>query len=911
MPTVLNPYSKALEYREKFFLGVLPLPYKQKEQPPTGWTGREAGYPKPDKIKQWLGEKKQQNICIRLAGVDKDYELVGIDVDDYWKGDKKKNGWDQLVRLQNQYGKLPDTWISSARTDGRSGIRYFRVPRGLAFRGKIDKDIEVIQKGHRYAVVWPSVHPEGGTYWWFPPGTVPSSAGRKIWNGSLFSAWELPLLPEPWIDFLTNGKVLATEDGLIDVDSSVQDVYDWAEDTFHGEHDAKPCSLMRKKLDLHKKHVEDEATSHDKLTNGHWNLIRLAAEGHLGWSEAVVELESHFKQVTLKRGKRGLDEVNGEIFRSRIQALRKIKGQVDDRIKIGATAIDAECTKLGICGSGSADTQNLASVDAGGNVSDVNGDVDLDELADIPRGALKGVPEYELNDDGNAEHLFDMFSNLSVGPGFRYADGYGWIIWHEKSSSWVRDETGDEQIRRMWQKVKQRQVDYATALYDDWENKVKALGNGGNSPAGSAAGLTGITDIDVKIARAKYEKWRKFSEQSGNNTNAKGALEAARSITQVKIPMDVLDQNPYLMGVGNGVLELDRSDIRLRKGVPTDYITMNTGVNWEHPSEHAQNLWEDYLNTFLPDLELRRCLQIALGYSLLGGNMERKIIVLKGATTTGKSTMVDAVITSLGDYGQDVNQSIFQNHKLNPVLANALKKRIVGCSEFDDRDELSASQVKRIAGEDVIQVELKNSNVTIEQKPMFTSVLATNEVPKIAGADKALENRLIVFPFNSKASKDKPDQRATIRAICKTAIFWWLVEGYQQYRVLGELPQTQSMRDARKQFMSDLDEIQEFANEYLQPATSPQGYVSRKEVYEKYRMWCIEGNIQSRDIASMTKFTRRMKALGYQTPDKVIRVNGKLDRWWIGVRLAKSNVVRGAWPTVAVQSDTNSESDTP
>jgi len=164
VPSVLNPYrDTALEYRKAGFFGPLPIPYKKKDPVPTDYNKRVSKYPTLEKIEEWrsLG---QRNICVRLAGVDKEHELMGIDVDDYLKGAKKKDGWDQFLRLENRLGKLPDTWISSARTDGKSGIRYFRVPRGLAFRGKVDKDIEVIRKGHRYAMVWPSIHPDGGTY---------------------------------------------------------------------------------------------------------------------------------------------------------------------------------------------------------------------------------------------------------------------------------------------------------------------------------------------------------------------------------------------------------------------------------------------------------------------------------------------------------------------------------------------------------------------------------------------------------------------------------------------------------------------------------------------------------------------------------------------------------------------------
>lgn len=69
----------------------------------------------------------------------------------------------------------------------------------------------------------------------------------------------------------------------IDMDSSVDEIYKWADATFHGDSDSEMCSIMQRKLDGHKKAISEDATSHDKIVNAHFNLLSLAAEGHIGW----------------------------------------------------------------------------------------------------------------------------------------------------------------------------------------------------------------------------------------------------------------------------------------------------------------------------------------------------------------------------------------------------------------------------------------------------------------------------------------------------------------------------------------------------------------------------------------------------------------------------------------------------
>ncbi|AKU45395.1 DNA primase/polymerase [Mycobacterium phage Madruga] len=880
VPTVMNPYrDTATKYYNNAWFGPLILPYKMKEKPPSAYTGRMADYPQKETIKEWINDGQRHNICIRLAGVDKEHEIIGIDVDDYWKGDKKKDGGEQLQRLVDSLGPLPDTWISSARTDGTSGIRYYRVPRGLAFRGKADKDIEIIQKRHRYAIVWPSIHPDGGTYWWFPPGIAPDKNGKSVWDGVLPDARQLPLLPDSWIEFLSNNRLVMPKDGLIDMDTPVDSIYDWATETFHGDDDSQPCTKMREKLDKHIMKIKNSSTFHDLLVNAHWNILNLAFEGHVGWNEAINELEQVWANAVAERGGttvRDLSTLNGEIFRSRIQALRQIKAKSDDRVELGAKPLDPCCLVTGACGG-----------DAAVPVSDSDDGTD-DPLSDVPQGAMKGVPDYETNDDGNAQHFVDMFSSLETGPAMRYAEGAGWMVWHKgkegKTGHWELDPEGDQVVRRMWQKVKKRQSAYADACFGDWQQKIQDFANGQ------------ATEADVKAAKARYDKWNRWSEMSGNNRQAENAIKATRSIPGVSISVNSLDRNPFLLGVANGVVELgDEQNIRLRTATPEDLITLNTNQPYEQPSKFAMEKWQEYLNTFLPDPDLQRVTQIAMGHCLIGGNPEKILIVLKGKTNTGKSTMISAIESAIGDYAKPVTQTIFQNHKLNPALAYALTKRIIVCSEFDEKDALSASQVKRLTGgSDKISAELKGSNTLIEGVPQFVPILATNEVPSISGADKALENRLYVIPFNVTPQTIDKRSAMVIEKVCGVAVLNWLIEGYRMYRQMGELPRTNQIKAETADFMSDLDPIAMFAHECIERVDQDgkRGYIKNPDMYLRFNRWWTENEFKHNDKPSQPLFTKRMRALGYI--QRQATIDGDNGKWWFGVgfkKTKKSNVL--------------------
>lgn len=191
-----SPYKDAaLRYMTHGWVGPLPVGTGrgQKKTPPDGYTGNDGIWPTEDQIADWVRTKPDVNIALRLPP-----DIIGIDVDDY--GDKP--GADTMTAATQRHGKLPRTWISTAR-DGHSGIRWFQLSNPQPLPGKLihpdNEDIsgvEVIQYGHRYAIVPPSVHPEGGQYRWITP------TGENTQNGTLPKPTDFPSLPQPWIDHI-------------------------------------------------------------------------------------------------------------------------------------------------------------------------------------------------------------------------------------------------------------------------------------------------------------------------------------------------------------------------------------------------------------------------------------------------------------------------------------------------------------------------------------------------------------------------------------------------------------------------------------------------------------------------------------------------------------------------------------
>lgn len=118
--------------------------------------------------------------------------VLGIDVDAY----DGKNGAETLRDWETRFGPLPATYIITARRDGVSGIRLYRVPFDHYPKEIPGSGVEFLDHHHRYIAVPPSWHHTGARYALYLP------SGKRSKSGVLPPIDRIPWLPESYLDGL-------------------------------------------------------------------------------------------------------------------------------------------------------------------------------------------------------------------------------------------------------------------------------------------------------------------------------------------------------------------------------------------------------------------------------------------------------------------------------------------------------------------------------------------------------------------------------------------------------------------------------------------------------------------------------------------------------------------------------------
>jgi hypothetical protein len=278
-------YAAAAEiYWQQGWRGILPLRRGFKKTPPTGFTGKAGIYPSFADITAWGELYPDGNVCLRMPE-----DIIGIDVDAYGA----KTGAAALQEAEKRWGKLPPTLRSTSREDGVSGIRFYRVPagayaEGIEFPDLGVGDIEICQRGHRYVIVWPSIHPEGRPYWWL---------NDNLQFVSIPSIDDIPALPAAWVENLAahnksdvhlDGAVYQTRDALTGGESSQAVVH--------------RLRLAIKELNL------PGQSRHDTCRGHVLALLRMGKLGEPGVKPALAALGEMFIALVAKDRPGGKDE---------------------------------------------------------------------------------------------------------------------------------------------------------------------------------------------------------------------------------------------------------------------------------------------------------------------------------------------------------------------------------------------------------------------------------------------------------------------------------------------------------------------------------------------------------------------------------------------------------------------------
>lgn len=783
------PYAYAAQLY--FDAGWSPLPLRRsgpqtpKGVPPAGFTcsGRMATQADID---AWIEELPGAPVGIRPPD-----NAAGIDVDAY----TPKYGAITLAELESQLGPLPPTWWSTARDDEISGIRFYRVPAGMRFPGKLGRDIEVIWHGYRFARCWPSFHPTGEMYRWYKP-----DGGRA--RGEIPRVCELPELPPAWLEFCRTGDPAGGEED--------------------GWDDARSANYTDP--DVHKliqSGIPEDATHDAVLRDVVW---KMAYQGFA--DEEIWQRWNAITQRTPLKTQSWPWSRDYDFQRRHLDGARR-------KLSRGWHPSTGQHAWLINQDSGSRSHENT-----------LNGQ---STVAEIPPAASEAQLTDQLvammivrSDDGTISHpgtheelprsdmsAADFITRLYPGIFTFSTQSRFWRFWDGTVHSGAEDGNVPYIIRRFARAYKE-------ALREIQRDIIRTRGD---------------EETEAEAAERYQAIWRKHRAYRDAIWMNPGQVRISRQLEQhLSVSETRFDTLDGLVVANNGIICVTTSGAQLLPHNRENLVTLRLGdVNYD-PDTRAPS-FQRFLETSIPDADHRAWLQQAFGLALIG-KPGKSFINLIGRTNSGKSTLVRALQLVLGTYATPVSVETFlEGNGNSDFRLHSLKgARFAFASEPAAGRKLDTEVIKSITGGDM-QETRQPYGTFVKWKPSCLIVIASNQPQRFDTADTAMMERISPIAFSQAHGIDLGlDAKLAAE---KDGILLWLIQG----AVLG-LGGTVAVSRTMLKLREDMAEYVDNCLQYIaggledgwlrEDATaSISRCVQVNELYRHYQLsWCPDEGIR-------------------------------------------------------------------
>jgi P4 family phage/plasmid primase-like protien len=374
-----------------------------------------------------------------------------------------------------------------------------------------------------------------------------------------------------------------------------------------------------------------------------------------------------------------------------------------------------------------------------------------------------------------------------------------------------------------------------------------------------------------EIAKA-LSKWSRDCEMKAKQDAALGLLKKL-----LAVDVNQLDADPWLLNCENGTVDLRTGQLREHRAA--DFITKLAPVTYD-PAATAPRFHGFLDDIFVSDRRVIDFVQRWHGYAATGSTREHYLVIHWGAGSNGKSTLIKAVESVLGDYATAAPTGLLtakDGDGRHPAeIAKLQGRRLVTASESEDGAKLREAFVKQMTGGDTLTARRMYGD-WFDFKPTHKLQLFTNSKPQIRGSDFGIWRRILLVPYTVKfGSADELAAGEVARLKDPTlgealeqekpGILNWLIEGARRWYADGGLQPPDVVLAASREYREEQDRLGEFIRDCCQ--LDQQARQPLPLLYQAYRSWCRESGIDHPFTRQRFVDELEQRVPGFQRPKK-------------------------------------------
>lgn len=339
----------------------------------------------------------------------------------------------------------------------------------------------------------------------------------------------------------------------------------------------------------------------------------------------------------------------------------------------------------------------------------------------------------------------------------------------------------------------------------------------------------------------------------GNSNKKRAIVDECKTVFLSSRTVEKMDTQTHLLGFENGIYDLNAQ--RFRDGRPDDCLTFSTGVEfvtYDPTNVYFKEVFMFLKKVFVDD-DIREYVLLLLGSFLHGDNLNQNFFIWTGSGSNGKSTIVDFIENTLGEYVCPLPNTLLTHKRTTtgvatPEMNTTKGKRFAHMQEPESGDKIYVGHMKELTGGDKITTRglYESTSAWI---PQFSMVLCCNELPEIPSTDGGTWRRIRPIEFKSKFvdriteeeddgyhfKKDGSIMRKIKSIEWRQAFASILVEYYKRFRQHG-IKEPDSVMKHCREYEKSSNVVLEFMDECL-TASTDNSKTKLTDVYQRFKKW--------------------------------------------------------------------------
>ena len=259
-------------------------------------------------------------------------------------------------------------------------------------------------------------------------------------------------------------------------------------------------------------------------------------------------------------------------------------------------------------------------------------------------------------------------------------------------------------------------------------------------------------------------------------------------------------------------------------------------IPYKYNSLAECSLWKkSILEIFEGSVDKVSLLQEFFGQCLTRDVKKEMALLLLGESKSGKSTILNTLQYMMGE---ENTSTVGLEYVINPVYTSQMIGKLVNIdTDVSKKAQDYEANFKRIVTGEKVKCNDKYET-PFDFRPFCKMVLSANDFPKIADHSSAFYNRLIVIPCNRAFSPSERNINLREQLLEELpGIFNWAVEGLVRLEKRGNFEDLEVTHEAVEELEAENNPAYQFFNEHVEVDFSDGIYVTKQELYNKYKSW--------------------------------------------------------------------------